>query len=127
MTRDDGVTWEDVTPGDLPVDGTVNTIDVSTHRPGKVTVAVHRYRMDDCTPYIFQTTDGGDTWHRFDNGVSPASTTFGIAINEVDPSQVYFCTRKGQVFGTHDGGASWKEHVLPDMAVNVKAVACISV
>jgi len=76
---------------------------------------------------VLQTTDGGDTWHRFDKGVSAVSTTFGIAINEVDPSQVYFCTRKGQVFGTHDSGVSWKEHVLPEMAANVKAVACISV
>lgn len=75
---------------------------------------------------VLQTIDGGDTWRRFDKGVSPASTTFGIAINEADPRQVYFCTRKGQVFGTHDGGASWNEHVLPEMAGNVKAVACAS-
>ncbi len=76
---------------------------------------------------VLQTTDGGDSWHRFDKGVSPASTTFGIAINEVDPRQVYFCTRKGSVYGTHDGGASWKEHVLPEMVANIKAVACVSV
>ncbi len=76
---------------------------------------------------VLRTTDGGNTWHRFDQGVSPSSTTFGIAVNEVDPKQVYFCTRKGQVFGTHDGGASWAGHDLPEMAVNVKAVACVSV
>ena len=75
---------------------------------------------------VMRTTDGGDTWHRFDKGVNPASTTFGIAVNEGQTDQVYFCTRKGQVFGTHDGGNSWKEHVLPEMAVNIKSIACTS-
>ena len=73
---------------------------------------------------ILRTTDGGDTWHRFDKGVQPLSTTFGVAVNDRDPQQVYFCTRKGQVFGTHDGGNSWKEHALPEMAGSVKSIAC---
>ena len=73
---------------------------------------------------VLRSTDGGDTWHRFDKGVAPTSTTFGVTVNEWDPQQVYFCTRKGQVFGTHDGGSTWKEHVLPETANSVKAVAC---
>ena len=73
---------------------------------------------------VLQSTDGGDTWHRFDKGVEPRSTTFGVAINDQDPQQVYFCTRKGQVFGTHDGGNSWKGHNLPETAGDVKSIAC---
>ena len=73
---------------------------------------------------ILRSTDGGDTWHRFDKGVQPLSTTFGVAINDRDPQQVYFCTRKGQVFGTLDGGNSWKEHALPETAGSVKSIAC---
>ncbi len=76
---------------------------------------------------VLRSTDGGDTWHRFDKGVAPGSTTFGIAVNDRDPEQVYFCTRRGQVFGTHDGGATWDEHALPETAKSVKAVACTSV
>ena len=75
---------------------------------------------------VLQSIDGGDTWRRFDQGVDPDSTTFGVAINELDSQQVYFCTRRGQVFGTHDGGNTWKEHLLPVSAQSVKAVACIS-
>ena len=75
---------------------------------------------------VMRTTDGGDTWTRFDQGVKALSTTFGVAINEHSPEQIYFCTRKGQVFGTIDGGNSWKEHVLPEIAANVKAIACTS-
>ncbi len=75
---------------------------------------------------VLRTTDGGDSWQRFDKGVGAASTTFGIGINRNQPEQVYFCTRRGQVFGTHDNGDIWKEHVLPGMAGNVKTIACAS-
>ena len=75
---------------------------------------------------VMRSIDGGDTWSRFDHGVAPVSTTFGIAVNDRAPEQVYFCTRRGQVFGTHDGGATWQGHDLPEMAANVKAIACAS-
>lgn len=75
---------------------------------------------------VLQSTDQGQTWTRFDKGVDPGSTTFGVAINEHAPDQVYFCTRKGQVFGTLDGGNTWSADMLPEMAVNVKAIACAS-
>jgi photosystem II stability/assembly factor-like uncharacterized protein len=75
---------------------------------------------------VMRTTDLGETWHRFDQGITPGSTTFGVAINAQHPEQVYFCTRRGQVFGTHDSGGTWKEHPLPESAVNVISVACAS-
>ena len=75
---------------------------------------------------MLRTTDLGETWERFDKGITPQSTTFGVAINAKQPEQVYFCTRMGQVFGTHDGGSSWKEHNLPESATSVISVACSS-
>jgi photosystem II stability/assembly factor-like uncharacterized protein len=76
---------------------------------------------------VLRTTDLGETWHRFDQGVASGSTTFGVAINAQQPEQVYFCSRRGQVFGTHDGGSTWKEHNLPETATNVISVACASI
>jgi Sortilin, neurotensin receptor 3, len=75
---------------------------------------------------VLRSTDLGETWDRFDRGVTVGSTTFGVAINARHPEQVYFCTRRGQVFGTHDGGASWQEDRLPESAGNVMSVACAS-
>lgn len=111
VTRDDGATWEDVTPADLPVDGTVNTIDVSTHRPGKVTVAVHRYRMDDWTPYIFQTTDGGATWRRLADGNNGIPDGHPVRVVREDPDReglLYAGTEFG-MFISFDDGANWQE------------------
>ncbi|MCI0440209.1 MAG: hypothetical protein L0177_13925 [Chloroflexi bacterium] len=75
---------------------------------------------------LMRSADLGDTWERIDRGITSGSTTFGVAINAQDPKQVYFCSRRGQVFGTHDGGATWKESVLPKTATNVISVACAS-
>jgi photosystem II stability/assembly factor-like uncharacterized protein len=75
---------------------------------------------------VLRSSDLGETWDRFDRGVTVGSTTFGVAINRHHPEQVYFCTRRGQVFGTHDSGASWHEHRLPESAANVISVACTS-
>ena len=75
---------------------------------------------------VLRTTDQGDTWERFDKGVSAQSTTFGVAINNQNPEQVYFCTRRGGVFGTHDAGANWSEDALPEGVTNVISVACAS-
>ena len=75
---------------------------------------------------VLRTTDQGDTWERFDKGVSAQSTTFGVAINNQNPEQVYFCTRRGGVFGTHAAGASWSEDALPEGVTNVISVACAS-
>ncbi len=75
---------------------------------------------------VLRTTNLGDTWERFDKGIAPKSTTFGVSVNAQDPNQVYFCSRKGQVFGTHDSGDSWTEHSLPDTVSNVISVACSS-
>jgi photosystem II stability/assembly factor-like uncharacterized protein len=73
---------------------------------------------------VLRSTALGATWERFDRGVAPDSTTFGVAVNTRQPEQVYFCTRRGQVFGTHDGGATWTAHRLPESALNVISIAC---
>ena len=75
---------------------------------------------------VMRSTDVGDTWERFDRGVGPMSTSFGVAIDPQHSEKVYFCTRKGQVFGTHDRGSTWQEHPLPEGAADMISVACAS-
>jgi photosystem II stability/assembly factor-like uncharacterized protein len=114
VTRDDGATWINVTPPDLPEDGTVNTIDVSTHQAGKVTVAVHRYRMDDWAPYIFQTTDGGATWTRLADGSNGIPDHHPVRVVREDPDReglLYAGTEFGMFISFNDG-AEWQKFQL---------------
>ena len=75
---------------------------------------------------LMRTTDLGQTWQRFDRGVTPQSTIYGLAINAQHPEQVYFCTRGAQVFGTDDGGSTWREQPLPEAATALMGIACMS-
>ncbi|NKB86998.1 MAG: glycosyl hydrolase [Acidobacteria bacterium] len=114
VSRDDGGTWENVTPPGLPEDGTVNTIDVSSHQPGKVTIAVHRYRMDDWTPYIFQTADGGATWSELADGTNGIPDHHPVRVVREDPDRaglLYAGTEFG-MFISFDDGARWQKFQL---------------
>ena len=45
------------------------------------------------------------------------------AVHPADRERVYCVSRCGQVFGTEDGGASWREYRLPENVQDVYAVA----
>ena len=68
ISRDKGKTWQNVTPKNMPVEGTVNKISISKHAPGRVFAAVFRYRDGDFKPYIFRTEDYGNNWQLLTNG-----------------------------------------------------------
>ena len=46
-----------------------------------------------------------------------------VALHPTNPDQVYCVSRCGQVFGTEDGGKTWREHRVPDVQ-DVYALAC---
>ena len=75
--------------------------------------------MRDGLPYA------GATWTRFDHGVRIDSTLMIIAASAQSPERVYCATRRGQVFGTEDGGRSWHACPLPAGVEGVYALSCV--
>ncbi len=73
---------------------------------------------------LYRSTDFGDTWTRFDHGVSIDSTLMIIAASTASSDRVFCAARRGQVFGTEDGGSSWQTHALPDGVEGIYALAC---
>ena len=51
-------------------------------------------------------------------------TMMAVAAHLRDPAKVYCVSRCGQVFGTEDAGASWREYLLPEGVRDVYTVAC---
>jgi photosystem II stability/assembly factor-like uncharacterized protein len=74
---------------------------------------------------LYRSTDLGETWARFDHGVSIESTLMIIAASAASSDRVYCAARRGQVFGTEDGGASWQAHPLPSGVEGIYALACV--
>jgi photosystem II stability/assembly factor-like uncharacterized protein len=72
---------------------------------------------------LYRSHDLGQTWKRFDHGVKAERTMMAVALHPRDADQVYCVSRCGQVFGTEDGGRSWREHRVPEVQ-DVYALAC---
>jgi photosystem II stability/assembly factor-like uncharacterized protein len=106
LSRDNGQTWENVTPADLPEWTLVSMIEVSPHDAATAYVAATRYKLDDCQPYLYKTNDWGKSWQRLTNGI--LGTDFTRVIRE-DPAcrgLLYAGTESG-LYVSFDDGASW--------------------
>jgi photosystem II stability/assembly factor-like uncharacterized protein len=73
---------------------------------------------------LYRSQDLGETWARFDHGIKAEATMMAVALHPRDAAQVHCVSRCGQVFSTLDGGASWREHRLPEGVGDVYACAC---
>ncbi|REJ80238.1 MAG: glycosyl hydrolase [Acidobacteria bacterium] len=107
LSRDRGATWEDVTPPQMPLDATVNSIDVSHHQDGAAIVAAYRYRMDDFRPYVFATTDHGATWRSITDGIPEG---YPVRVVREDPQRqgLLFAGTEFGIFVSLDGGGQWQ-------------------
>ena len=107
ISRDGGETWREITPPDLPEWALISIIDASAHQAGAAYIAATRYKLDDCKPYLFKTTDYGETWTAITDGI-PAHE-FTRVIRE-DPNRrglLYAGTETG-IYVSFDDGANWR-------------------
>jgi hypothetical protein len=109
VTRDGGDSWTDVTPPGMPELGTVDEIDASAHAPGRVTVAVQRYRLDDFQPYVFRTDDFGASWRRLADGTRGIPPDHPVRTVREDPERrgLLFAGTEFGIFFSLDDGAAW--------------------
>jgi len=107
ITRNDGQTWTDVTPKDLPKFSRVHEIDVSPHTPGKAYVAAVRYRSQDLKPYLYRTNDYGRTWTRITNTIPDGHYVRTVREDLKRPGLLYAGTERG-VLISFDDGLSWQ-------------------
>ncbi len=108
LTRDDGQTWTNVTPKDLPEWGLVSQIDASPHDPATAYLAVDRHELDDYLPYAWVTHDYGKTWRRIASvGIPEGSFVRAVREDPVRKGLLYAGTETG-IFVSFDGGARWQ-------------------
>jgi len=107
VTRDGGRSWKNVTPPEITAWSKVTQIDASHFDAGTAYVSVSRFRLDDLTPYVYRTKDGGASWKRITTGLSG-----GAPVNVVreDPERaglLFAGTEKG-VSVSFDDGEMWQ-------------------
>ena len=114
VTRNNGKTWTNVTPKDLPTGGRVQFIDPSPHRKGSVYFAVYRWLLGDYEPYIYRTDDYGKSWTRLTTGKNGIPADWPTRVVREDPDReglLYAGTEFG-MFISFDNGANWQSFQL---------------
>ncbi len=107
VSTDNGKTWTNVTPKDLPTWATISIIDPSHFNAGTAFVAARKYRQDDFAPYIYKTTDYGKHWEKITNGLPADGSSFVVRQDTKDPNLLYAGNLTG-VYVSFNGGEQWQ-------------------
>jgi photosystem II stability/assembly factor-like uncharacterized protein len=107
LTTDGGAHWTDVTSRFRLRDRHwVSTALASAHDPRTAYVAFDGHQDDDSTPYIFRTTDGGDTWQSIAGDLPQGLVVKTVAEDPRNPDLLFAGTEFG-LYWSFDGGRHW--------------------
>ena len=107
VSRDSGATWEDITPPGLPKWATVSMIELSPHDPDTAWLAAWNYKLDDYSPYLYRTRDGGRSWQSIAEGIPDGEFVRVVREDPARPGLLYAGTETG-VYVSPDAGSSWQ-------------------
>jgi len=106
LTQDGGRNWtllnENITGNP---EYWVSRIEASSHYAGTAYVSYTGYRRDDFRPFLYKTTDHGETWTDISKGL-PNEPINVIREDLKNPNLLFVGTELG-VYASIDGGANW--------------------
>ncbi|HEX3865693.1 MAG TPA: hypothetical protein VHV78_03035, partial [Gemmatimonadaceae bacterium] len=123
-TKDGGGQWTNVSKNmtGLPAWGTIRKIEPSHFDPATAYVAIDFHMMDDRKPFIYKTTDYGQTWTNVTGDLpstNPLDYVMAVTENPNRRGMLFAGTGHGFYY-TLDDGAHWKafHEGLPHTAVS---------
>ncbi|WP_298299475.1 exo-alpha-sialidase [Hydrotalea sp.] len=105
ISKDDGQTWQNVTPPTLPKWALISYIEPSHFNAATCYVSATRYQNDDTKPYLFKTHNYGKTWTAISEGVQ----TYNRCIRQ-DPAHanILYCGTETGILISFDEGEHWQ-------------------
>ncbi len=107
LSRDGGSTWQNVTPNGMPEWILINSIEPHPTVPGGLYVAATMYKWDDFRPYLYRTTDWGESWTKITDGIAPDHFTRVLRADPERPGLLFAGTERG-VYVSFDDGGQWQ-------------------
>lgn len=121
VSRDNGKTWENVTPKGLQ-ETMISIIDASHHNPGTAYFAATRYKFGDFSPSIYRTTDYGKSWKKITKGIPEMDFTRVVREDPNRAGLLYAGTETG-MYISFDAGDNWQPFQLNLPAVPITDLA----
>jgi len=106
VSTDNGKTWNNSTPTDLP-ESQINSIELSSFDKGLAYISATRYKHNDYSAYAYKTTDYGKTWTKINNGVKEDDFIKVIREDKKNKNILYAGSERGFYLST-DAGQTWK-------------------
>ena len=120
VSRDGGATWKNViekVPA-APKEGHVSRVEASHFEAGTAYLTIDNHRVDDHKPYVYKTTDFGETWTSI-TGNLPEGNVNVIREDPKNRNLLYLGNEYG-FYVTLNGGKEWKRFMngLPTVRVD---------
>jgi photosystem II stability/assembly factor-like uncharacterized protein len=103
LTLDDGQTWTNVTPKQLPEWSMISIIEPSAHEAGSAYLAVDRHKLDDYRPYLYKTADYGKSWSIIVDGIPDGAYVHAVREDPKRKGLLFAGTETGVFFSLDDG------------------------
>ncbi len=120
VSRDGGNTWKNVVDKvtGVPKETHVSRVEPSHYDGGTCYVTFDGHRTDDLKPYVFKTTDFGETWTSISNNL-PAGNVNVIREDPKNRNLLYLGTEYG-FYVSLNGGKEWKRFMngLPTVRID---------
>ncbi len=110
VSSDGGGSWDriPVTRLGLPARSFVNDIKADLHDANTVYVALDNHKEGDFNPYLFKSTDRGQSWTSIAADLPERTLVWRLVQDHVNPSLLFAATEFG-VYTSLDGGSNWQK------------------
>lgn len=111
LSKDGGKSWVNITPKNMPEWSMINSIEPSAFDEGTCYVAATRYKLGDFTPYLWKTTDFGNSWKLITKGINEEHFTRVVREDPKQKGLLYAGTETGMYISFNDG-ENWQPFQL---------------
>ncbi len=111
VTQDGGKTWNKIMTSSLSGVSDrafVNDIKADLHDKGTVYVVLDNHKEGDFEPYVFKSTNFGQTWTSIVNNIPERTLTWRIVQDHIKSDLLFLATEFG-VYVSLNGGAKWEK------------------
>ncbi len=107
LTTDEGKTWNNVTPPEIPLWARIDAVDPSPFSIHSAYVAVNLHRLNKFSPLILKTKDDGKTWEKIINGL-PDDEYVNVVRSDIKQEGLLFAGTNRSVYVSFNDGEYWQ-------------------